>query len=159
MSSGCDHANCQCLVRPLPLQQSLDEVDFERGLWGYILRQPSAEQVRTFIGKHGASCVDKPDKSGYTPLLYAARQGDVAICEVLLKFGADPNSATPGLRQTSLHRAAAQGHAHVVKLLLMYHAVADVKDANGKTPAFYAADKYPQITDMLDAACANNTSS
>ena len=35
--------------------------------------------------------VDKPDLSGYTPLMEAVNSGDVPMAELLLKSGADPN--------------------------------------------------------------------
>jgi uncharacterized RDD family membrane protein YckC len=39
---------------------------------------------------------DKPDSQGMTPLMIAARMGDTAIAEALLKGGADPRRSGPG---------------------------------------------------------------
>lgn len=135
---------------PVPMQQSLDEVEFEKGLWGYITRRPTAQQVEQFIESHDSSVVDKPDKSGYTPLLYAARQGDPDICRVLLLRGASVNVATRGLGQTALHRAAQQGHEAVCGLLLEYGADPSARDGSGKTAADIAAEKgFEKLHKML----------
>lgn len=53
----------------------------------------------------------------YTPLLAAASNGEVDICDFLLKHGAQLN-ATLGDYQTPLHWAAGNGHQPVVELLL-----------------------------------------
>ena len=130
-------AGCSCCSTTLfgGLQQNLDEVAFEKGLWGYILREPSGTQVEAFITLHGEDCVDAPDKAGYTPLLYAARHGNAEVCDVLLRHGANPNSVTPGFKQSALHRAAMAGHIQVVRTLLLHGAERFLKDANGKIPA------------------------
>jgi ankyrin repeat protein len=116
------------------MQQSLDDVAFERGLWGYIIREPTGAQVAAFIASHGQGCVDLPDKAGFTPLLYAARHGNAEACEVLLSRGASITSATPGFRQTALHRAAMAGHVEVAKVLLRHGAERFATDLRGKTP-------------------------
>jgi hypothetical protein len=135
MSSSHD-GGCSCCSTMLfgGLQQSLDEVAFERGLWGYILREPSGRQVEAFIATHGEMCVDLPDKAGYTPLLYAARHGNAEVCEVLLSHGASISSVTPGFGQTALHRACMAGHAEVVRVLLRHGAERFTADINGKLP-------------------------
>ena len=122
-----------------PLMQSMDEMDFERGLWGLITRGGSAAQCAAFLDDRGSQrWADRRDRSGYTPLLYAARGGDVDLCALLIDRGASVNAATPGMRQTPLHRAAQQGHARVVELLLKAGADAVASDASGVTPAALA---------------------
>ena len=44
--------------------------------------------------------------SGYTPLHYAAREGQVECAALLLRSGADANRATKAGGATPLHRAA-----------------------------------------------------
>ena len=137
------HCNDCCNhEQPVPLQQSLLEVEFQRGLWGYILRDPTAAQVETFIDQRGKDCVNSQDASGYTPLLYAARRlGGEEVCSVLLKRGADVNAATRGFGQTPLHRAVSVGSVEIVALLLQYGAERSVKDSRGKTAYDVAVER------------------
>ena len=73
------------------------------------------------------------------PLALAVKGGHLAVCERLLKAGADPNATcTPG-GQTSLHHAAAEGHLEVARLLIGAGATVDVADAKGATPLDRAA--------------------
>ena len=71
--------------------------------------------------------------SGYTPLIYAAREGHADVVELLLQLGADPNAATASGGATALHRAAYMGHLAVVQLLLRAGADAARQDADGQT--------------------------
>lgn len=154
---GAGHgAGCSCCMRPVPLQQNLDELDFQRGLWGLIVGGGRADQVREWLATHDAKrWLDARDKSGYTPLLYAVRSGDVALCELLLDRGADCNAATPGLGLSCLHRAASMGHVEVVRLLLMRGATLAVADVNGKTPLDHAAEKeHGAIVALLQEAAS-----
>ena len=52
-----------------------------------------------------------------TPLLGAARKGQLAAVTLLLSRGADPNVPVPG-DGTALIAAAAGGHGNIVSLLL-----------------------------------------
>jgi ankyrin repeat protein len=56
-------------------------------------------------------------RGGSTPLLFAARNGDVASARLLLEAGADPNDALPD-GTSALVLAAHSGHGDVGKLLL-----------------------------------------
>ena len=150
-------APCACLSAPVPLQQSLTEVAFEKGLWGYILRGASATQIRSFIMDKAASSSDsthkianEKDSTGYTPLLYAARGGESEVCAVLIELGADVNATTPGLQQSSLHRAAAQGHVSTVVLLLAHGAERSLVDSAGRTALSYAEENgFDKVADIL----------
>jgi uncharacterized RDD family membrane protein YckC len=59
--------------------------------------------------------VDRPDSNGVTPLMVAARNGDVDMTELLLRHGADPNRGGPG--GSVLAYAARGGNAKVADLL------------------------------------------
>jgi hypothetical protein len=136
---GHDHSHgggsCKCLEHgPAPLTQTMDEMDFDRGLWGLITKDATVAECRAFLEERGAGkWANARDKSGYTPLLYASRRGDVELCRLLLDHGADPNAATPSLRMTPLHRAASTGNAAVVALLLAHGARADALDTAGNS--------------------------
>lgn len=49
-----------------------------------------------------------PDNSGYTALHYAACNGHVDVCKMLIQVGANVDAQTRGLA-TPLHKAAAAG--------------------------------------------------
>lgn len=57
------------------------------------------------------------DAKGETPLHHAARHGDVAIIELLLAHGADPNAKT-SVGATPLHVARAFGEERAAKVLV-----------------------------------------
>lgn len=71
--------------------------------------------------------------SGYTPLIYAAREGHADVVELLLQLGADANAATKSGGACALHRAAYMGHLQVVSLLLAAGAEPMQQDADGQT--------------------------
>lgn len=77
-------------------------------------------------------------KSGFSPLLFAARYGDVAIARVLLDAGADVNEATPE-DGSALVVAATGGHEKLALLLLERGADPKATDAYGATALHYAA--------------------
>lgn len=73
------------------------------------------------------------------PLCAAARAGDRAQVDAMLKAGADVNvSGEESL--TPLHEAAKAGHADVVRLLLFRRADPGARDLYRCTPLFYAAE-------------------
>lgn len=61
-------------------------------------------------------CEIRQDKSGWTPLLEAAQEGQIATCQVLLAHGATPDLAVHAL--TPLRAAAEVGNAEMTKWLL-----------------------------------------
>lgn len=50
-----------------------------------------------------------PDNAGYTALHYAARNGFIEICKILLQNGANIDAQTKSANATPLHKAAASG--------------------------------------------------
>jgi hypothetical protein len=63
------------------------------------------------------SAAKAKDAKGETPLHHAARHGDLAVIEVLLAHGADPNAKTP-VGATPLHVARAFGEEKAAKRLV-----------------------------------------
>ncbi|MGH9786408.1 MAG: ankyrin repeat domain-containing protein [Terriglobia bacterium] len=79
-------------------------------------------------------------KGGFTPLLFAAQQGDLESVRMLLAAGADINDAAPE-DGTPLAVASASGHETVAIFLLEKGADPNVADGFGVTPLHYAAGK------------------
>mmetsp|Transcript_58531 Transcript_58531/g.137818 ORF Transcript_58531/g.137818 Transcript_58531/m.137818 type:complete len:246 (+) Transcript_58531:3-740(+) len=124
--------NCDCCAKPQPMQQSLDEVDFDRGLWGAAVRG-DADRV-SFLLLNRERNPDELDSSGYAPLHYAARGGKVDVCGLLLQRKASVDLRAGEGRATPLHRACTAGAHDAVALLLGWKASPTAEDADGETP-------------------------
>ena len=74
---------------------------------------------------------------GFTPLLFAAQQGDLESARMLLAAGADVNEATPE-DGSALVVASASGHQQLALFLLEKGANPNAKDGFGITPLHYA---------------------
>lgn len=78
-----------------------------------------------------------------TPLMTAAARGHVAVCRVLLKYGARTDDLAI-IGGTALHHAARFGHEEVVSLLLEAKANAGMRGPGGWT-ALIAASAYGRL--------------
>ena len=105
-------------------------------MWAAAAKHPAA--VQTLI-EHGAD-VHARSKSGFTPLLFAAQQGDVDTARILLAAGADVNESTP-LDGSALVVAAASGHEAFALFLLEKGADPNAADAYGITALHYTVQK------------------
>ncbi|KAJ4898524.1 ankyrin repeat family protein [Raphanus sativus] len=72
-----------------------------------------------------------------TPLIHAARQGQIGTAKYLLDHGADPNVASE-LGATALHHAAGTGEIELLKELLSRGVPVDSQSESG-TPLIWAA--------------------
>ena len=81
----------------------------------------------------GGADVQAGSKSGFTPLMFAAQQGDEDSTRILLRAGAKPNDAQPKTGLTSLMIASAMANAKAVDVLLDNGADPNLADANGYT--------------------------
>lgn len=84
------------------------------------------------------------DEMGRTPLMNAARTGDLKSLQHLLKHGADPNLATTKARWTALMWAAKRGNVEVLRPLLDAGADPNHVDAKGNN-ALVIAQRYRRI--------------
>ena len=81
------------------------------------------------------SNVERPDRNGKTPLMWAAERSDESTVHKLLDpvVGADVNNANKrGL--TALHHAAALGLHDMVRCLIHHDAEIEARDRRGETP-------------------------
>lgn len=98
-------------------------------------------------------------RGGFTPLLFAARQGDVASARLLLAAGANPNQGDPD-GTTPLIVAIINLHYDLAGLLIYKGANPNAADNKGRTALYAAVDMHtmdittrptPKITDKLDS--------
>jgi len=75
-----------------------------------------------------------------TPLMFAAREGDVESARVLVAAGADVN-ATGGDGKDALGLALFNGSYEVASFLVDNHSKVNQADAQGFTPLFWAVDR------------------
>jgi ankyrin repeat protein len=118
--------------------------------------QSQAEMVR-FLASHGADVnargvirqwerkvITEPrpkdmNKGGFTPLLYAAREGCVECARHLIAAGADPDLEDPD-RVTPLNMALLNLHFELAAYLIKAGADVDKWDLFGRSPLYMAAD-------------------
>ncbi|GAB6020803.1 Ankyrin repeat domain-containing protein 39 [Chamberlinius hualienensis] len=129
---------CHAYSHPSSVHQTLNEMDFERGIWAAALEDDTAK-ISSHLEK--GTDVNQPDTYGYTALHYAARNGNLEAVKLLLLNKADPNRKTRSGEGTPLQRAAYQGHVDIAKLLIQHGAIACTKDADGRTALHKAAER------------------
>ncbi|RWS29461.1 serine/threonine-protein phosphatase 6 regulatory ankyrin repeat subunit B-like protein [Leptotrombidium deliense] len=83
-------------------------------------------------GKHDLNAVDS---NGYSPILYAAIDGNSFVLDLLIKEGVsfDDTDRPKGALCDPLHVASAKGHLNIVKQLIAYGANVNAKDYRGIT--------------------------
>lgn len=69
---------------------------------------------------HGSVNTEEPDEQGFTPLLWAAREGRASMVRLLLERGADPNHNDQWMHANAGHKAAFWGRAEVMALLVSH---------------------------------------
>src|SRR6202000_368420 len=77
---------------------------------------------------------------GFTPLLFAAREGDIEGAKMLLAKGADPNEAAPGGRNALLVGIDSMPEDFAI-FLVEHGANPNGADRDGLTPLHYALRK------------------
>jgi len=135
--------SCRCHAAPVgALGQDMDELEFQKSachaaMVGDVERLGAIldghpEQL-SLDGRGQAERCEVHPSSGYTPLIYASRAGQVEAVRLLLRRGAEVDRQTTEMRSTALHRAAVAGHAEVVRLLLEAGADVRIRDCDGLT--------------------------
>jgi ankyrin repeat protein len=95
----------------------------------WALSQRQAAVVEELV--KGGADVALASKTGFTPLMFAAQQGDADSTRILLHASAKPNAAQPKSGLTALMIASAEGKAQAVDVLLESGADPNVVDVNG----------------------------
>ncbi|EMP31410.1 Ankyrin repeat family A protein 2 [Chelonia mydas] len=81
--------------------------------------------------------INHKDEEGFTPLMWAAAHGQIAVVEFLLQNGADAQILGKG-RESALSLACSKGYTDIVKMLLDCGVDVNEYDWNGGTPLLYA---------------------
>ncbi|KAG8010602.1 Ankyrin repeat family A protein 2 [Nibea albiflora] len=81
--------------------------------------------------------INLQDEEGFTPLMWAAAHGQIAVVEFLLQNGADPNLLAKG-RESALSLACSKGYTDIVKMLIDCGVDVNEYDWNGGAPLLYA---------------------
>jgi ankyrin repeat protein len=100
-------------------------------------------------------------KGGWTPLMYAARQGSIESTKALMEAGANPNLTDPD-GTTALVIAIINAHFDLAAVMLEKGADPNITDTSGMAALYAAVDMHtlgpmlsrpgPKVTDKLDAA-------
>ncbi|KAK4702441.1 uncharacterized protein P7C70_g3779, partial [Phenoliferia sp. Uapishka_3] len=129
-------------------------VDIMQGAIGDEFEHRRHNQVMRVLIKAGASATIR-DSWGWTPLHFAADDGNFEGTTLLLEAGAALDAKThDGF--TPLVIASKEGHFHVMRLLLEAGASANAKNVAGWTPLHFAADdgKLEEARLLLEAGAA-----
>jgi ankyrin repeat protein len=102
-------------------------------MWALAANHPAAAQT---LMEHGAN-VQARSKAGFTPLMFAAQQGDMDSVRALLTAGADINAATPQ-HGNVLTVASGSGHEALSIFLVEQGANPNSPNYRGVTPLHYA---------------------
>jgi hypothetical protein len=125
------------------------------GVPGLLLAmKESAFKVANALLDHPKIKVEVRNAADESPLMLAALKGELALCQRMIRKGADVNK--PGW--APLHYAATSGHVDVMRLLLEEHAYIDAASPNNTTPLMMAAHYgTPEAVKLLLEAGADPT--
>src|SRR6266850_603869 len=114
-------------------------------MWAVANKYP---EIVKLLVEHGAD-VRARSKGDFTPLLFAAQQGDVESGRILLGAEADVNETRKKDRMTVLMVAAASGNEKFSVLLLDKGANPNLTDESGYTALHYAASAEKSVKALL----------
>jgi ankyrin repeat protein len=121
-----------------------------QGIAGLLLAvaEPSMK-VTMVLANWPKTQVEVRNPADESALMLAALKGDLALCQLLIRKGADVNK--PGW--APLHYAATKGHLAVMRLLLDENAYIDAASPNNTTPLMMAAHyaTLPAVKLLLEA--------
>lgn len=121
---------CNCAHGSTLFDQSLSELEFERGIWQAAVDN-DLNKIKSLLQK--GYNINARDSSGYTALHYAARNKHEKCVEYLLENGGCVNCVTKSGKDTPLHRAAYVGNLNIVKKLVEHGAKLEIQNTDGQT--------------------------
>lgn len=96
--------------------------------------------------------INKPDSYGFTPLIWAASNGNIEIIELLLSHGADPNFRNKD-GGSALWYSVTNERLEALNVLLSKGADPNIKFMDLQTPLEYCKErnwgKFPEIAKIL----------
>ncbi|XP_071008505.1 ankyrin repeat family A protein 2-like isoform X3 [Oncorhynchus clarkii lewisi] len=101
------------------------------------IHQLAAQGEMVFLASRIEQVINLQDEEGFTPLMWAAAHGQIAVVEFLLQNGADPNLLAKG-RESALSLACSKGYTDIVKMLIDCGVDVNEYDWNGGVPVLYA---------------------
>lgn len=94
--------------------------------------------------------IDKPDKQGLNPLIYAVRDNKIEILDELLKFKSLDIDFQDKDKNSAIHYAVIQRNSHLIDVLVENGIDIDKQNADGRTALMLAAlNGSEQIVDQL----------
>ncbi|XP_073970640.1 ankyrin repeat and SAM domain-containing protein flippy isoform X2 [Rhodnius prolixus] len=131
-------------------------------LWTYhifkAVETSKAKQLQNYISQRSRA-IQAVNKYGETPLMQAARIGEINCMSVLLNAGSDPNCKMFPSLQTPLMAACFAGHKDVAELLVSHGASWTEKDICGRDALHYAISNSQLETAQmaLNGGCGVNS--
>jgi len=106
--------------------------------------------------EHAFANVNALGIDNWIPLHFAARSGHAPVVNYLLKQGALIDAVTKA-RWSALHFACDRGHRDVAEMLLTCGADPNLRNAETRTPLYYARQKnFAELVDLLQEFGAGN---
>jgi len=99
-------------------------------------REGNVKFVRQFLDNI-ENDLNEGDDHGFTPVHWAAREGQMVIFEMLMARGARVSAKNDG-GDTPLHLACAHGNKDIVHKLIQHKANVNIANEHGNTPLHYA---------------------
>lgn len=91
-------------------------------------------KVKQLLNRSGQP-LDEADEQGFTPLIWASREGFTKVVELLIQKGANPNHLDQWMKANAGHKAAFWGRTETMKLLLQGGLKVNARGGyNGYTP-------------------------
>eukprot|EP01024_Parvocaulis_polyphysoides_P002348 TRINITY_DN107356_c0_g1_i1.p2 TRINITY_DN107356_c0_g1~~TRINITY_DN107356_c0_g1_i1.p2 ORF type:complete len:179 (+),score=18.58 TRINITY_DN107356_c0_g1_i1:63-599(+) len=137
-----------------PYDQSLEEVGFQKSAC-YYAQTGQITKLKQVLDKNPCAIASDGVRNltGYTPLHYAARAGQIEAVRLLLQYGAEVNARLVTSQATSLHRAAVAGQLEIVKMLVENRADGMMQDADGETALHKAIrENHEEVVNFLCTA-------
>jgi ankyrin repeat protein len=136
------------------LKNTLTPYGFTTPLWAAANYKGDVQTIRELLS--AGAFIETRDMDGETPLMAAARRGDVEVVKTFVAAGAQVNATHSQNHGTALMNAAGWGRTEVVRVLLPAGADVNAQQTSGHTALMLAAEQgYTNIVKELIAAGAD----